>query len=207
MKHFVKKLLVAACLPILSASAADGGFSLGLVADYVIEDPQSRQDGASLEVDGKTAIGGGLATEFGIHEGVGLEIDLLYLSHRFSRDTADIFGTAISSSFSAGFLHVPVLLRFRPIPLINLGLGVYYSRVLTSWTVNADGFGEQTLNYGKNDFGFVAAVGTLIPITDVFSIVGDLRYTRSLTNTSRLNGDALKFANFQILAGLRFGLR
>ncbi len=213
MKNFVKSGLRISALVGLTAFAANSlaqdraGFSLGLVGAASIQNPSVSSSGNSERVDGKMGYGGGLTTEFVLADGFGLETDLLYLSHKFSRDTANLFGTTVSSTFTSGYVHIPVLLRFRPIPFLNLGVGGYYSRVVTAWNVGAEGFGDQTFDYGKNDFGFAAALGTLIPLGDSFSLVGDLRYARSLTDSARDSNDSLKFSDFQILVGVRFGIR
>jgi len=196
---------VAATQVVLSTHAAEGGMSFGVVGAATLQNPQVEDSGTERAVDGKVAYGGGITTEFVLSPGSGLEIDLLYLSHKFSRDTSDVFGSEVSSTFTSGYLHVPVLFRIRPIPLINLGAGGYYSRILSAWNVSAEGFGDATFDYGKNDFGFVLALGTLIPLNSNLALVGDLRYARSLTDSARESGDALKFADIQALVGVRFG--
>lgn len=190
------------------ASAAESGPAIGIVGAASMQNPSVQKSaGGTGSVSGTTAWGLGITGEIVVAPGFGLEADLLYLGHKFSQNTADIFGTTVSSNFSAGYLHIPVLLRYRPVEFLNLGAGLYYSRVVSAWNVSAAGHSDTTTNFGKNDFGFAIAAGALIPVSDTLSIVADLRYARSLTDTARANGDALKFADFQILAGVRFGIR
>ncbi len=190
--------------PLVARSADSLGISLGLVGVANIQSPSIEHNSASTSLDGQTTFGGGLTTEFYLQAGLSLEADLLYLQHEFNQKTAEFFGSSITSTFSSGHLQIPVLIRYRPIPFLSLGIGPYYSRVLTSWTVSASGQNSTTTNFGKNDYGALAAVGTSIPITGGLSASADIRYTRSFSETARSSGDAVKFSNLQIMAGLRF---
>jgi hypothetical protein len=134
-------------------------------------------------------------------------VDLLLLSHKFTRDTVEIFGVSASSTFASSFVQIPVLVRYRPIPYLNLGLGPYYSRVVSAWSVSAADFSKTEVNYGKNDFGFVAAVGSFIPANDMIALTVDLRYNQSLSNTATESKEVLKFSTLQGLVGLRFGIQ
>ena len=190
------------------AEGNDAGASIGVVGAFTIQNPSVKDNGSSSDVSGKKNFGGGVQGELVLAPGFGLEVDALYLNHKFSRKSGNIFGSDVSSTFTSGYLEVPVLVRYRPIPFVNVGLGGYYSRVVTAWKVSAEGLGSKTYNdSGKNDFGVVGALGTMIPVSDKLSIVADLRYTRSLTDSARQSNDALKFADVQIMAGIRFGMR
>lgn len=186
--------------------AEEAGPSLGIVGAASMQNPNVNKNGNSVSVDGSTAWGGGLTAEMDIAPGFGLEADLLYLSHKFSQNTAEFFGSSVSTTYTSGYLHVPVLVRYRPIPFVNLGAGLYYSRVVKGWSVSADGHSDTSTDFGKNDWGMALAIGSVIPLNEKIGLSVDLRYARSLTDTSRTSGDAMKFSDFQVLAGVRFGL-
>lgn len=191
----------------LAVQAQESGPALGVVGAASIQNPVISKNTSSGSVSGTTAWGAGITGEIVLAPGFGLEADLLYLGRKFSQNSADIFGTTVSSTFSSGYIHIPVLVRYRPIDMINIGAGLYYSRVVSAWNVSAAGQSDTTTDFGKNDCGLVLGLGTMLPVSDTLSIVADLRYARSLKDTARSSGDALKFSDFQILAGVRFGIR
>jgi len=182
------------------------GFSLGAVGGLVYNTTGLSSGGVSLSTKGKAAFGGGLTAEVSLPAKFGVEVDFLYIKRSFSQNTAEFFGTSVTSTASSGTLQIPVILRFRPIPFLNPGIGFYYGRSITNWSVSADNYNSTTTKYGKNDFGFVLAVGTGIPIGSIVNLVADLRYTRSLKDTGGSTSDSLKFSQLEFLAGLRFDL-
>lgn len=203
---FKFKFVAMATAIVFTQSNADAAnFSIGPAVAFTIQNPQFSENGGTQSVDGKTGIGGGIISEISINESFGLEIDLLYLNHKFSRKTSAIFGSEVTSTFSSGYINVPAILRYRPVPFLNLGAGVYYSRILSDWKVSAEGYGTQNYNYSKSNFGALIAAGLIIPMGTV-SIVGDLRYLRSLSDSARESNEMLKFADLQIILGARFTL-
>ena len=212
MKHSLlssKTVLILAATTLGGAPVvanADSGLALSVLGAASLQNPSVSDNGQHVKVDGSTSFGGGLAAEGVIGDALGLEVGALYLNHEFKRDTANFFNTTIASTVHSGYLQIPVLLRYHPIPFVNLGVGGYYSRVLSGWNVSASGFGDVGANYDKNDFGLVAAVGTIVPLGDNFALTGDVRYARSLTDSARQTNDALKFSDFQALVGVRFGI-
>jgi len=192
------------------STAYSQGLSLGVVGVGSVQNPSFQSSGSQNTVKGKYGLGAGITSELVFVNGVAIEADLIFLNHKFSRDTAEFFGTTVSSTFTSNYVQIPVLLRFRPVPLVNLGLGAYYSRVVSSWSVSAASFENRTVDYGKDDFGFVTAVGTFIPASEILTLVADLRYTRSLSNSatsSATSTDSLKFSDLQFIVGLRIGIR
>lgn len=191
----------------LKAEDADSvtGISVGAIGGLIYNTTSLSSSGVSLSTHGKAVFGGGLTAEVSLPMNFGLEVDLLYIKQKFSQDTAAFFGTSVTSTVSSGMVQIPVILRFRPIPFLNPGFGFYYSRVVTSWDVSADNYSSTTTNYGKNDFGFVIAVGTGIPL-GIINLVADLRYTRSFKNSGGSTTDSLKLSQIQFLAGIRVDL-
>ncbi|MBP7843180.1 MAG: PorT family protein [Proteobacteria bacterium] len=189
-----------------SFSEEESKLLVGLAGVATLQKPYFVRNNAGTKVYGEKSYGMGATAEFSLKDKMGLEADVLYLSHKFRQDSAEFFGTNVSNTFSSGYIHIPVLLRYKPLSFINIGLGGYYSRVVTTWRVSAGGYNKTSTNYGRDDFGIATALGTAIPINDLLSFNADLRYTRSLSKTARSSGDALRFSEFQVLAGLKIAL-
>lgn len=210
-KHILSRLMVPALggasllsVPLSNAQeTSDSRFSLGVLGAIAIENPIVKQNGTQTAVDGKTSFGGGISADQEIGERMNLELDLLYLSREFTQQTAEFFGTSVTSTISSGYIQIPLLLRFKPIDFVSLGAGAYYSRALSSWTVSSPSFSSQSVDYDKNDWGVIAAVGTVIPLGERLKLVADLRYTRSLTDSGRSESESLQFSNLHFLAGVR----
>lgn len=184
------------------------GMSFGVIAGLVSDNPKlsNNDSNLSLSTDGNRMFAGGITAEISLPVMFSLELDFIYMKRSFSQDTAEFFGTNVSSTTSSGNIEFPLILRFRPIPFINPGFGVYYSRVVTSWTVSADNYTSTTTNYGKNDFGLVFALGTGIPLGSTIDIIADLRYTRSLNDSGGSTNKSLKFGQIQMFVGVKFSL-
>ena len=118
------------------------------------------------------------------------------------RRTDEFFGTPVSSQFTSGALHFPVLARYQLFNFLSPGIGLYYSRIVTSWTVSAPSVQSTTVDYGRNDFGVVAGLGVDIPVSESILVIGDVRYSRSLTDAARASNEVLKFSDLRVLAGV-----
>ena len=183
-----------------------GPLRIGVAGVAAIQNPRVERSGSLSSVTGATNYGAGLVSELVFNPNVGLEIDLLYLNHTFSQLSSEFFGQSLSSTISSGAINIPILLRYRPIPFLNLGLGGYYSRVVTNWTVSAAGYNDTTTDFGKNDLGVTAAIGGLLPLGNSLSVMGDFRVAQSLKEIKRSTGEAVQFTDFQFVVGLIFGI-
>ena len=191
---------------IFESTSALASPSIGVSGALAFENP-SLTNSSSTNVKGATALGGGFTFDIGLTPAMSIEGDLLYLSRKFSSSTSEFFGTQVTSTVTSGYLHIPVLVQFHVIPFLQLGIGAYYSRVISSWSVAAPNFAAVSTGYGNNDMGFVLGASSRIPIGEALDLGLDLRYTRSLTDSGRSSSEALKFADIQLLAGLRFNLK
>ena len=184
-------------------SSSKSGVSLGVLGGFLYNSASmANSSETAIDTSGKAEFAGGITAEISLPVKFGLELDMLYIKHQFSRNEVG----GITSTASSGALQFPLLLRAHFIPFLNPGLGVYYGRTVTSWSISGDSVNSSTTNYGKNDFGFVIAVGTGIPIGSTINIVADLRYTRSLNNSGSGTENTLRFSQIQFFAGLRFDL-
>jgi len=197
-------LTIIGILSIVSSKAE--AMSFGTIGGVVFDRPSLSSNSAALPTSGKAIFAGGFTAEISLPAMLSLEFDILYIKHKFSQDTAQFFGTNVTSTTSSGTLQLPFILRFRPIPFLNPGFGFYYGRVVTNWSVSADNYASTTADYGKNDLGFVIALGTGIPIAGLINLVADLRYTRSLTDSGGNANKSLKFSQIQFFVGVRVDL-
>jgi hypothetical protein len=208
MKNLNTKIMVLSVALGLGSTApawsAEGSqASFGVVGAVTVQNPSFSHNGSSEKVKGKFGFGGGLTLELPVVSALSFETDLLFLSHKFSRDTADFFGTNVSSTVTSGYMHIPVILRYHLLPILSVGAGAYYSRIIKNWTASASGLGNVSANYGKNDSGWLVVAGVDIPLGGI-DLAVDARFARSLSNAARNSGDTLKFAELQALAGVKF---
>jgi hypothetical protein len=192
-----------------TSDSKNKNFSVGIIGGLVYDSPtlsSNSFDGLSFDTSGNAVFGGGLTLEMALMPTLSLEGDIFYIKKSFSRDTAEFFGVNVASTTSSGTVQIPVLLRFRPLSFLNTGFGFYYSRVVSSWSVSADNYSSSEVNYGKNEYGLVFALGTGVAISETMNIVADLRYTRSLTDSGASTNKSLKFSQLQIFAGLRLDI-
>src|SRR4051812_45552713 len=72
------------------AATPDSRSSIGFVGASSIQNPNFS---GSSNASGAMGLGGGLALQIALDDRVAIEAEMLYLSHKFSRDTAEVFGT------------------------------------------------------------------------------------------------------------------
>jgi len=186
-----------------SAKSGSSMLSIGALLGVVYDSARmTTSDSVNIDTSGKAEFAGGITAELSLPAKLGLELDMLYIKEQFSRH--DIGG--LTSTASSGTLQFPLMLRAHFIPFLNPGAGFYYGRSVTSWSLSGDAVNSTTTDYGKNDFGYVLALGTSIPIGSIINLVADLRYTRSLNNSGSGTANSLKFSQVQFFAGLRLDL-
>ncbi|MEI6080401.1 MAG: outer membrane beta-barrel protein [bacterium] len=199
-------IIIGSCFATaLKAEEGKSGssFSLGVLGGLVYNSARmSTSSDVSIDTSGDAVFAGGLTAEIGLPAKLGLELDMLYIKENFSRH--DFAG--ITSTASSGALQFPLMLRAHFIPFLNPGFGFYYGRTVTSWSIAGNNVSSSSTNYGKNDLGFVIALGTAIPIGSTINVVADLRYTRSLNNSGSGTENSLRFSQIQLFAGLRFDI-
>jgi len=213
MKFQIEKVLSTFVLvPAMFLSTLDvkaqsaSRFAIGLLGGVSVQNPSFSEGTNDRAIDGSFGFGGGISAEMTLSQGLGLEANLLYLNHKFTRDTDSIFGTSVSSTFHSGYIHVPLMLRFHALSFLNLGIGGYYGRTITSWEVSAAGFDQQLIDYHKDYYGYIGAVGVSLPLAIPYEVSADLRYSSSLKNSSPIAGEELRFSEIQLLIGVKMNL-
>lgn len=184
---------------------AQESLALKFLGVATIQNPEY-SSGSASSIDGKTSFGIGAGAEFSLSETIGIEVDILALNHKFSRDTAEFFGTEASNTYSSSYIQVPVLLKYHPVNFFNVGAGIYYSRIYSSWTVSVGDSEASISDFEANDLGFVLSLGAVTPLGGTFAVVSDLRLAHSISELSRDSGDVLQFSDIQALVGLQLTL-
>jgi hypothetical protein len=187
--------------------------SLSIAGDVLFSGPYAQQNGINLSFSGRESLGGGLLMSFVINKSFGLEIGTLYLNQTFTEQNYDSNFGAVTATESSGILHFPVLLKFYPLRIFSIGLGAFYTLAISNWSItytdssgvsHTDNVSYAARNLGTSDFGAVISAGLNIPLSDLFSVFGDLRLTQSLTSMATQNTSNWQYRNFQILAGVTF---
>jgi hypothetical protein len=211
IKSISQFAIMFVCFGLLISSIevaySDSGFTLGLGGLAAIQNTNISRSGQTLALDTSPIFGGGVTSELLITEQFSLEADVFYLSRRFSSNTAEFFGSRVNSTILSGSLQVPIMVRFHPMPILTLGLGGYYSRVVSSWVVSAGGFDSKSLDFGSDDVGVMLALGVIVPVGESMSIVGDVRYAKSLLDLDSSTQNTLSVADVQIYSGVRFNFK
>jgi hypothetical protein len=160
----------------------------------------------------------GFGLDFGFSRYFSAELDALYTQRSFG-GTLDAAGDAFTQSQKT--VEFPVLVRFHPHSLFSVGGGMYYALYPGNINGTLTTFGKtkvvnasyQDSSQNQADFGFVVSAAVDIPVpfrVPIFSEVGlvvDARYLIGWENNSLINTTSLKFREFMILGGLRFGAR
>lgn len=95
--------------------------------------------------------------------------------------------------FNTDWVSVPVMLRFKPAPLISLEVGPQFS-FLTNAELGGNDVKDQLKN---NSFGLAMGAGVHFPL----GINAGLRYILGFTNMNEVSDDEIKDRTFQIYVG------
>jgi len=148
------------------------------------------------------SIGGGVLAEITVKAMLGLETGYLSVPHAIA--TTVISGTPTTGTVSFTHGVIPLLLRFRFLPLISLGTGVYYGLASTQLTSNFGGtVTTTTLN---PDYGLHLSAAFHWPIIPLFKGRFDLRYQYGLANVASGAGYTMNTRDLLLGLGLEFDL-
>ncbi len=175
--------------------AKNRGFNVGVIGNYTVANPSEINGGSNASFGTAQNPGGGgvlvQAPLMGMYSSIGAEAQYLVRSS----------GVAGQENFQ--MLHIPVIARVYPFRILSLGLGGYYSRVLTGR--NASRVPSPALQFSDNDYGAVGVAGVDIPVGKAFGIIAEGRLTQSIASQV---GDANTWndRNLQGVAGVRLNL-
>lgn len=202
MKNFNLWILTFAFL-ISSPSFA---LELGIMGGINSNAPSISSNSVDTQVSSGGGFDAGAFFSMGLVDDFSIEVDGLFEHKSY------IVGAApLGTNYTLNDFHIPVYLRYSLIPLLNVGLGPYWSMGLgniTSTTgISTTSTSASYANDGllQNDFGLSASLQLRIPFTPFTSFIVDGRYDLGLTNLATNPGQSYKTRQLSLLAGLGFG--
>ncbi|MBL7714109.1 MAG: hypothetical protein JNL01_01500 [Bdellovibrionales bacterium] len=192
----MKKMLLAVSLVVAAVANAPSAHAFGLsaVGSYNIPTLSITPAPVTLPTTSGTIGFGGLLS-FGAFPGFDFEVGALYTP--YTVEVPSVSKTTWNS------LMIPVLLRFKLLPIVSVAGGLFYDLPLTDGTVT--GSGSSTVDI-KSNFGATLSGALRFPIAPTLGLLIDGRYNIGLKDTSTVAGQTSKMGGVQILAGLNFSL-
>jgi hypothetical protein len=193
----MKKLsfLVLAVFVFSASRIQAQGFHLGIKAGTNI----SEINGRSFSDGFKFGFSAGAFAELNFTSQWGIQPELLF--NQSTSQTASSFNTIIpnginNQTFNLDYLSIPILLSYKPIPLLSLQLGPQFG-ILMSTSETVVGNGEKAFKSG--DFSMVGGAQV-----NIGGFKGGARYVLGLTNLNAVNdADSWKNEGFQLYVGFR----
>lgn len=153
-------------------------------------------------------LGLGLSLNATLTPALALEVGANYLQRKYKRNLL-----TFNREFSEEAFQIPVLMRGYFLGIFSVGLGGYYNYyqgnvkydVVSNGVASASVSNSRTGYRSTSDYGAMAALGVDIPLSPISGLMVDTRYLFGLHNNA-INGSALKFDEWQLLVGLRFGI-
>lgn len=137
-----------------------------------------------VDSDRKLGLGFGALFGFSLNDNLILEPGIVYLNRNF-----DEIYRGIRGSINSKAIQIPVALKWKFLPFLSAGLGVYYSHTLGQLGLSVNGaelkqdyIGEVTTEvpwrYNSSEWGWLATVAGNMALTEKVDLIGDLRYQR-----------------------------
>jgi hypothetical protein len=113
--------------------------------------------------------------------------------------TPEVLYSAYASSWNNvkvdfDYIAIPVMLRFKPIPLLSLEAGPQFSFLTKA---NKEDVGDVMDQLKNNDFGLAFGAGLHLPL----GLNAGVRYVLGFTDISEVSQQSIKNRTFQIYAG------
>jgi hypothetical protein len=192
-------LILAALIGLVTAPASQAGsYSLVGVGDYANQNPS---------VTSKLGLGGGILFDDFVTRGVQFEFGALYLTRKFDSGG----GSSDSLELTYHEIQVPVLLKFRLLPLFHIGVGGYWATAVgsvddeDSTSPSKSNSSESISDAGMKsiDYGLLGTAGFALPLgRGGTHFLIDARYAYGLANVS--NSGTTNNRDIEILAGFSF---
>ena len=184
---------------------------LSVVGELAFSDASGMLNGQDLQASAKSGLGIGAMLEWGVPaSAVQFELGAFYLNRRYDRDNYVLLGSSVAATFSSSQLMIPGLVRVYVLPFLSLGGGLYYSQTLGSVTVETQ-IGESSasaseLGLKSQDWGWVLSAQARLPLNQTSALIGDVRFSGSVGNSSTSEGDTLNYKALYFIAGYQFAL-
>ena len=216
MKNISKKLISQMsffAFAIVASSAAQASVSVVATGDlgkYSYSDTPNSSD-VSVSAGSKFGVGGGLLfSSMTTTSPMGFEVGALYMNRNQNRDVSGTTTILPFDSYVHHFLEIPVTVRFAVLPILDLGVGGYWSHVIGSNSATIGGtnanFDDSALDIKDSDAGLQAGLGLHIPFSQSAAFMADARYSFGLVNQIADGAYTAKTRDIQFLVGLTFGI-
>jgi hypothetical protein len=209
------RCLVLVSLTALVAVSSSQAAMLSLVAAGVSPSQSYSNLGmitGTPTVTGSFGIGGGLLFDIPLAMGVGFEFGGLYLPRKIEVNGQTLTPKADDVTSTYHEIQVPVLLKFRLLPMVHIGVGGYWATAMGSIdaedaTTSANSNSSETYSAAglkSSDYGLLGSFGFSLPLgAGGTHFMVDGRYAYGLENIST-GTDTVKNRDVEVLVGLSF---
>ena len=145
----------------------------------------ANQDVKDVDIKTATDFHVGAYVNINFSEKWGITPEFLYTAYGSEWDNVKV---------DLDYLAIPVMLRFKPVPLLSLEAGPQFSFLTKA---NVEDFGDVKDQLKSNDFGLAFGAGVHLPL----GFNAGARYILGFTDISDVSGESIKNRNFQIYLG------
>jgi hypothetical protein len=177
----MKKLFLFGMLflaPLLM-NAQGVGFGIKAGANF------ANQDVTDIDISSATDFHLGAYVNINLSDKFGITPEVLYSAYASNWDNVKV---------DFDYIALPVMLRFKPIPLLSLEAGPQFSFLTKA---NVEDIGDVTDQLKNNDFGLAFGAGLHLPL----GLNAGVRYVLGFTDISDVSEQSIKNRTFQIYAG------
>jgi hypothetical protein len=145
----------------------------------------ANQDVTDIDISSATDFHLGAYVNINLSDKFGITPEVLYSAYASNWDNLKV---------DFDYIALPVMLRFKPIPLLSLEAGPQFSFLTKA---NVEDIGDVTDQLKNNDFGLAFGAGLHLPL----GLNAGVRYVLGFTDISDVSEQSIKNRTFQIYAG------
>ena len=145
----------------------------------------ANQDVSDIDISSATDFHLGAYVNINLSDKFGITPEVLYSAYASNWDNIKV---------DFDYISIPVMLRFKPIPLLSLEAGPQFSFLTKA---NVENIGDVKDQLKNNDFGLAFGAGLHLPL----GLNAGVRYVLGFTNISDVSEQSIKNRTFQIYAG------
>ena len=145
----------------------------------------ANQDVTDIDISSATDFHVGAYVNVNLSDKFGITPEVLYSAYASNWDNVKV---------DFDYISIPVMLRFKPIPLLSLEAGPQFSFLTKA---NVENIGDVTDQLKNNDFGLAFGAGLHLPL----GLNAGVRYVLGFTDISDVSEQSIKNRTFQIYAG------
>jgi hypothetical protein len=199
-------LLVVAGLAIMSVQAQSVGLGIKGGLNFPNAEALSIDDISIETANNATGYHGGLfvSAKIAMFE---IQPEVLYSFQSFEYEFEDLSGTAgdlIEGSQESHYVTIPVILKFSPVPILNLQVGPQFGMLLSANEIREDigtsTSAEITDKLAGSDIGLNFGIGADLP----FGIQAHARYVLGLSDVNKDSPTDVKVNNSMIQVSIGY---